>query len=126
MKIQKKEAGRPPVNIEEYFAKIQPYLQLGLSVNKACTQADIPHRTVYDYMEKDEDFRRRIEREQNDMVVRSRAKLKEAVDTKRNFSDEHRYVLDNLDKDFKKSTKVGIETDDGEKVTRLILDIGGE
>lgn len=121
-----KKTGRPPANIEEYFTRILPYLNLGLSIHKSCNQADIPYTTVIDYYNQDESFRRRVDKAREDLVVKSRAKLVEAVDTKKRFSEEHKYVLDNLDEDFKKNMKVGVENKDKEgNVTRLILDIPG-
>lgn len=51
--------GRPPLTEEqknEIVRKLEPYLKAGLSIKKACAEANIPKSTVYDYMESDEAF----------------------------------------------------------------------
>lgn len=49
--------GRQPVEIDSYFAEIQPYLRLGMSLSKSSLCAGIPKRTVYDYYNADSVFR---------------------------------------------------------------------
>ncbi len=49
--------GRQPIEIDSYFAKIERYLQLGMSLSKASLCAGIPKRTVYDYYNADSVFR---------------------------------------------------------------------
>lgn len=49
--------GRPPVAIDEYFAKIEPFLRLGMTLSSASICGQIPRRTVYDYYNTDVVFR---------------------------------------------------------------------
>lgn len=42
--------------------RIEPYLQSGLSINKACLQAEIPRSTLYKIMEEDKSLRDRVDR----------------------------------------------------------------
>jgi hypothetical protein len=42
--------GKAPINIEEYYDKISPFLKIGLSVQMACYNAGVPFGTVRDYM----------------------------------------------------------------------------
>jgi len=106
--LEKKEVGRPAADIEGYFTKMVPYLNLGLSVYRACNQADVPYTTVRDYYNQDEDFRRRVDLARDDIVVTSRAKLAEEVKKKSwSRTDAHKYVLDNLDEDFSKQKNQG-------------------
>lgn len=96
--------GRDPINIDEYFAKIEPYLKIGLSVHKACMQANVPERTVYDYIEKNDDFRRKVEIAQEHFEVMVKSKSYELIKDgdgnhirfilKRKFRDEYG---DNID-----------------------------
>ena len=112
-KIEKK-TGRPPANIEDYLAKMQPFLQLGLSLYKSCVQADVPYRTVLDYYNSDDSFRQRVDRARNDMVTTSRRALYNEIQEKEwSKTDAHKYVLDNLDEDIIKKGSVNIS---GEKV----------
>lgn len=57
--------GRPPLTDEQkndLVRKLEPYLEAGLSIRKACFQAGVPKSTVYDYLSSDEDFSDRIQR----------------------------------------------------------------
>lgn len=59
------KAGRPTIGkekLDEAFRKIQPYLQAGLSVNRACVQAQMPKSTVYGYIERSGYFSEKIDR----------------------------------------------------------------
>ncbi len=49
--------GRPPVEIDHYFAEIQPFLRLGMTLSKASLCAGIPRRTVYEHYNADSVFR---------------------------------------------------------------------
>lgn len=105
-----KTAGRPPANIDEYFTKILPYLSLGLSLHKSCIQANVPYTTVIDYCKADENFRNKIDRNISNPVIISRTKLiKEAEEKDWGETDAHKFILENLDQDFrKKETQVNI------------------
>lgn len=48
--------GRPPVQIDHYFAEIQPFLRLGMTLSKASLCAGIPKRTVYEHYNADSVF----------------------------------------------------------------------
>lgn len=51
--------GRPSLTEEEkdvIVQKLEPYLKAGLSLRKACSEANIPKSTVYDLKEKDKYF----------------------------------------------------------------------
>lgn len=64
---EKKKLGRPRVSEEEkeaYFRKLEPYLKMGLSINKSCLEANIPKSTIYDIIQYDADFAERIKKAQ--------------------------------------------------------------
>ena len=69
-------AGRKPIDIWEYFTKIQPYLQRGCTVHEACLEAKVPYNTVNDYLNKwDElsgELRDAITQAQNIPIVMAR------------------------------------------------------
>lgn len=48
--------GRPPIDIDEYFRKIERYLILGYSLYRACKLGGVPYSTVQDYYKDDEEF----------------------------------------------------------------------
>lgn len=57
-------SGRPALTDEEkdlIFRKLEPYLKSGLSLNKACLNAQIPKSTVYEQIKKDTIFADKIE-----------------------------------------------------------------
>lgn len=56
--------GRPKLNnqqIELIVHKLEPYLKRGFSVRKACYYAELPHSTVYDLLNKNQEFSDKIE-----------------------------------------------------------------
>lgn len=60
--------GRKPIsnNQKDYILrKLRPYLNQGLTVNKACYEARIPKSTVYDLLAEDIEFAENIAREKN-------------------------------------------------------------
>lgn len=54
------KGGRPPADIEHYLDLLKPFLQLGYSVVKACSLANVPKSTVYDYIKADQKFSDKI------------------------------------------------------------------
>ena len=72
LKTPKNIGGRPKVSDSEkqlIFEKLVPYLHRGLSVNKACGQSGIPKSTVYDLIQKDEQFAEKINTAKDYMSV---------------------------------------------------------
>ncbi len=65
--------GRPPLSAEQIdgiVRKLEPYLKVGLSIRKACTEANIPKSTVYDLIDEDGVFADKIEALQNYLSAR--------------------------------------------------------
>ncbi len=100
-----KKAGRPRIDIEKYFTKIQPYLQLGYSLHKACLYAETPYTSLKPYYDEDENFRNRVERERNYPNVRARRALLNAIE-----KDDAKVAIEWLQSmekdDFSKRTEV--------------------
>lgn len=66
------ELGRPALTDEELdviFRKMEPYLKMGLSIPKACLQANVPKSTVYDHMKMNVIFSERIDTARNYMAI---------------------------------------------------------
>ena len=64
--------GRPtlsPEQVDDIFRKLEPYLKTGLTVNKACLEAQIPKPTVYDLCNEDTKFAERIDASRNYCAV---------------------------------------------------------
>ena len=58
------KSGRKPLVDEEVdliFRKLEPYLKKGLSLNKACLEAQIPKSTAYDLYREYDEFAERID-----------------------------------------------------------------
>ncbi|MCL4417346.1 MAG: hypothetical protein M1365_11715 [Actinobacteria bacterium] len=56
--------GRPALSKEEtdvIFRKLEPYLKMGLSINKVCNKANSPKSTVYDLYNENSEFAEKIE-----------------------------------------------------------------
>lgn len=59
-------SGRKPLDRDEYFYLIQPFLELGYTLHKACLFSLVPYMTVktwYDENDGDNDFRKKVDRE---------------------------------------------------------------
>lgn len=97
--------GPKPTDLEEAFAKLQPFLQVGYSFHKACIMALIPYTTLRFYYNEDEEFRNKIERERNLVnVVARRNIIKTINEGKVGISLEW---LDRMEKDeFSKRTEL--------------------
>lgn len=60
--------GRPTLasdEIDAIFRKLEPFLKTGLSVNKACSQTQIPKSTVYDLCTENNEFAEKLETAKN-------------------------------------------------------------
>lgn len=77
-KVEKKQeeskgsAGRPNIDIDEYFTKIERYLAVGYTLYRACKLGGVPYSTVRDYCEEDEGFREKIDSLINSPNVKAR------------------------------------------------------
>lgn len=72
MAEEKNGRGNQPITQEEkdrIVRRIEPYLKSGLSIRKACLEANIPKTTFYDLMSSDEDFRDKIDTFKNFVSV---------------------------------------------------------
>lgn len=62
--IEKGKGRGAKIDRDEYFARLQPFLELGYSLHKASLLSEVPYRTVKDwYEEKDGEFANKVERE---------------------------------------------------------------
>lgn len=56
-------AGRPSIteqDKDDIIRKLEPYLKMGLSINKSCLQSGVPKSTVFDLISEDAAFAERI------------------------------------------------------------------
>ena len=72
-------AGRPKIDVDLYFAKIEANLQLGYSLHKACLYAQVPYRQLHEYYDNNEDFRNKVEAVRGSLAVRARRNLAEVI-----------------------------------------------
>ncbi len=75
------KVGRPTIDIDKAFAKMQLYLLLGYSLHKACLYAEVPYRAIKYHYDQDEDFCNRVERTREYPNVRARATLIQAMES---------------------------------------------
>lgn len=66
------EKGRPPVDINEYFRKIEPFLKAGYSLYRASLLGGVPYSTIWDYYKQDPSFSEKVESLINAPSVRAR------------------------------------------------------
>lgn len=105
-----KTTGRPPVDIESYFTKIEPNLALGFSLHRACKIAQVPYTTVVDYYNADESFRSRIDSLIEDTNLHARSRLAARIKGQAYDGKAIEFWLRNMDEDFKDKpqTQIGI------------------
>lgn len=65
--------GRPPVDIDKYFQKIERYLIVGYSLYRACKLGGVPYSTVQEYYKNDPDFSVKVDSLINAPNVKARA-----------------------------------------------------
>lgn len=63
----------------EQMERIKPYLQLGYSVARACDYAGIPHRTIYDWINEDEELRNEVKAWQGMVNTQARQNIVEHI-----------------------------------------------
>lgn len=96
-KKRKKGAGRPKARIREYFEKILPFLQRGLSVKKSCEHAGVPQQTVNDYMNRDGKFSVEVKVAQRTTELLARQNITNSI--KRGGIDSAKWYLERKCKD---------------------------
>jgi hypothetical protein len=142
------EAGRPKIDVEKYFAKITPYLQLGYTLHKACVFSQTPYRQLHDYYEEqddegnyvNEDFRNRVEATQTQVSVQARRNLAEIIQNAEIKNEKGEIIrpkfgagmvatvsqqwLESMEKeDFSKllQTKDITEKDEGQELLKMVV-----
>ncbi len=63
------------INLEEYFARLRPFLIEGCSLNESCIMAHVPYSTINDYRNADEEVRKKIMALQNTPLLAARKSL---------------------------------------------------
>lgn len=71
--LQKNKTGRPSVMTAETINKLESIFKIGGNVSEATSYAGIGDRTYYDHLERNEDFRRKMESAQHyaDIVAKN-------------------------------------------------------
>lgn len=77
-----KKPGRKEVDINSYLAEIERYLMLGYSLNRACELGGVPRKTLTDHMDRDEQFRRKVDLLMNSVSIKARANVIERINNK--------------------------------------------
>lgn len=67
------------VDIDKLITNIEPYLKEGCSLHEACLHGIVPYTTVIDYYNNDEELRKKIDRLQNEPILRARESLNKGV-----------------------------------------------
>lgn len=116
--------GRPKVDLDIAFTKIQSYLELGYSFHKSCVLAEYPYSSIIIYYNDPDDdtFRKRCERERSLIGVTARRNLADAVEAK--DLDASREWLSTQEKDDwnKRQEVIGVPPqDEGILILREII-----
>lgn len=90
-------------NKEEIIELLRPYLELGYSVNKACSLAGFPQSTVATWLTDDEVLRLKVEGMQNAVNLNARKNI--AANIKEGKIDDSKWWIEKTDKDFSPKTE---------------------
>jgi hypothetical protein len=77
--VKYRDSGRPTVMTPEVLQKLEEAFTMDFNDREACFHAGIGERTFYDHRDKNEDFRKKIDRWKNDMKMRSKKLLHLAI-----------------------------------------------
>lgn len=122
-KTTSKSVGRPAINLDEYFSKIQPFLQLGYSFHKSCLFAEIPYTSLILYYNEDENFRNKCERERSIVSLTARRNLVNAIKGKEEIRNKDGVILQEAQSPSIDVSKEWLETqekDDWSKRTETL------
>lgn len=79
-KKSEKKRGRPTIITPEIIAKLEQAFSLGCSDLEACIYADIGKTALYDYQEKNPEFRERKEALKQKLVLKARTIVANALE----------------------------------------------
>lgn len=117
MAIDGTNRGRPTIMTDELVSKIEYGFMKGLNVTECCHYADISRNCFYEYLEKNPDFKDRIEELKSNPSTRAKLNVVEAIEN--GDTDLSKWWLERRNKE-EFSTKQEIAADVKEKVNIII------
>ena len=117
MAIDGTNRGRPTIMTDELVSKIEYGFMKGLNVTECCHYADISRNCFYEYLEKNPDFKDRIEELKSNPSTRAKLNIVEAIEN--GDADLSKWWLERRNKE-EFSTKQEIAADVKEKVNIII------
>ena len=114
------EVGRPSVVTPDVVLKLEQAFAIDATVEEACSYADIARNTFYVYLEKNPEFKDRIDELRQRPILKARQTITRALD---DANHAFRYLEKKRRKEFGNSIDV---TTDGEKIvsdTKELKDI---
>lgn len=117
MAIDGTNRGRPTIVTDAVVAKLEYGFMKGLNVTECCHYADISRNCFYEYLEKNPDFKDRIEELRSNPSTKAKLNVVEAIEN--GDTDLSKWWLERRNKD-EFSTKQEIDADVKEKVNITI------
>ena len=97
MAIDGTNRGRPTVMTNEVVSKMEYGFMKGLNVTECCLYADISRNCFYEYLEKNPDFKDRIEELRSNPSTKAKLNVVEAIE--KGDTDISRWWLERRNKD---------------------------
>lgn len=108
------KGGRPTIMTEAVVAKLEYGFMKGLNVTECCHYADISRNCFYEYLEKNPEFKDRIEELKSSPSTRAKLNVVEAIEN--GDTDLSKWWLERRNKD-EFSTKQEVSADVSSDVT---------
>lgn len=106
------------VDVNEYLANIEPFMQQGLTMHEACLQSYTPYRTMKDYYDNDEAVRIKVQRMEQYAVVVAKETLLKGI--KRDPNLALKYLERKKKDEFSLRTETDV-TSGGEKINVALV-----
>lgn len=97
MAIDGTNRGRPTIMTDDVVSKIEYGFMKGLNVTECCHYADISRNCFYEYLEKNPDFKDRIEELKSNPSTRAKLNIVEAIEN--GDTDISKWWLERKNKD---------------------------
>lgn len=112
---------RKIVDYQVIYQMVKPYLLLGVSLHRACSQALLNYNTVHAIYKRNAEFAHAVDMAQDNVSFIARSKVALRVkDTDRHYDKDIKYWLDNIDKGIKKTTVSGTKVTTGDVTIEIV------
>lgn len=121
MAIDGTNRGRPTIMTEEVVSKIELGFMKGLNVTECCHYADISRNCFYEYLDKNPDFKDRIEELKSNPSTKAKLNVVEAIEN--GDTDLSKWWLERKNKDeFSLKQEIAADIKDNVTITIELSD----